>query len=121
MRHWMKFGRPRTAALVAVTGLLLSAAVAVPVLSSAWAADASTKYLGVFREATPTAIASGTVSRYGVTPASVMWFDSWATGNAFNTSEARALWSQGIMTHFTWEPWNTALGVNDANQIHLQD
>jgi Cellulose binding domain/Glycosyl hydrolase family 26 len=121
MRHWMGFGRPRTAALIAATGLLLGAAVAVPAMRSAWAADASTKYLGIFREASPTAIASGTISRYGVKPASVLWFDSWATGNAFNVSEARALASQGIMPHFTWEPWNTALGVSDPNQIHLQD
>src|SRR5689334_2483296 len=94
MRRWMGWGRGRRAALIAVTGLLLGAATAVPALRSAWAADASTKYLGIFREATPTSIASGTVSRYGVTPASVMWFDSWATGNAFNVSEARALVSQ---------------------------
>ena len=121
MSGWLKAGRRRTAALITVATLLAGTAVSVSALGSAWAADSSTKYLGIFREATPTTIASGTVSRYGVTPASVMWFDAWATGNAFNVTEAKALWKQGIMTHFTWEPWNTNLGVNDANQIHLKD
>lgn len=97
----------------------MCAALTIP--ARAAAADASTKYLGVFRETSPTQILSGTVSRYGVTPASVEWFDSWATGNAFNAAEARALWDQGVMTHFTWEPWNPALSVNDPGQIHLQD
>jgi len=91
-----------------------------PALSAA-AADASTKYLGVFRQTSPTDIGPGTVSRYGVTPASVQWFDSWATGNAFNTADARTLWNQGVMMHYTWEPWNPALSVSDPNQIHLQD
>lgn len=120
MKGRIKLGRFRTATIVTAAGLLLGAALTIPTLGAS-AADASTKYFGVFRETNPTAIASGTVSRYGVTPASVMWFDSWATGNAFNVSEAKALWSQGIMTDFTWEPWNTGLGVSDANQIHLQD
>jgi beta-mannanase len=110
--------RRTIAALCAATGLLLGAVVAVPASA---AADASTKYLGIFRESSPADIAAGTVSRYGVTPASVQWFDSWATGNAFNSAAAGALWNQGIVPHFTWEPWNTALSVGDANQIHLQD
>lgn len=110
----------RIATSCAAAGLLLTAALTIPA-SGAGAADASTKYLGIFREAAPTAIASGTVSRYGVAPASVQWFDSWATGRAFNTAEARTLWNQGIMSHFTWEPWNTSLSVNDPNQIRLQD
>jgi hypothetical protein len=33
------------------------------------------------------------VSHCGVTPASVMWFVPWATGNAFNVSAAKASWS----------------------------
>ncbi|WNV85140.1 cellulose binding domain-containing protein [Umezawaea sp. Da 62-37] len=97
----------------------MGAALAIPAISAA--ADTSTKYLGVFRETSPTEIPSGTVSRYGVTPASAQWFDSWATGNAFNAADARTLWNQGVMPHFTWEPWNPALGVNDPGQIHLQD
>jgi beta-mannanase len=96
--------------------------VALTTPTSATAADASTKYLGVFRETSPTEVPSGTAGRYGVTPASVEWFDSWASGNAFNAAAAKTLWNQGgIMTHFTWEPWNTALSVSDSNQIHLQD
>jgi beta-mannanase len=114
--------RRRRLALVAfcaTTSLLLGAAVAVT--ASAAAADASTKYLGIFREGAPMDTATGTASRYGVTPASVQWFDSWATGRAFDSAAARALWSRGIVPHFTWEPWNTALSVSDANQIHPQD
>ncbi|MEN3615997.1 cellulose binding domain-containing protein [Plantactinospora sp. ZYX-F-223] len=108
------------AALCAATSLLLGAVVTV-IIPPAAAADTSTKYLGIFRESSPTDIAAGTVSRYSVTPASVQWFDSWATGNAFDSAAARALWNQGIVPHFTWEPWNTALSVGDPNQIHLQD
>lgn len=120
MKRRRRFGRPRTVAIIAAAGALLAAALTIPAVVAS-AADASTKYLGVFRETNPTAIASGTVSRYGVTPASVLWFDSWASGNAFNVAEAKALWNQGVMTHYTWEPWDTSLGVSDANQIHLQD
>jgi beta-mannanase len=120
MKRRMKAGRLRTATIFTAAGLVLCAALIIPV-SGAGAADASTKYLGIFRETSPTQVAPGTVSRYGVTPASVQWFDSWATGNAFDTAAARTLWNQGIMPHFTWEPWNTALSVNDPNQIHLQD
>lgn len=61
------------------------------------------------------------LSRYGVAPASVQWFDNWASGDAFDAADARTLWSQGIMMDFTWEPWNPNLGVDDAGQIHLQD
>lgn len=100
---------------------LLAAATAIGASAPAGAADASTRYLGVFREATPTQIASGTSSDYGVTPASVLWFDAWSTGKAFPVDEAKALWRQGILPHYTWEPWNTSAGVNDAGQIKLRD
>jgi beta-mannanase len=113
-------GRLWKATVFSAAGILLATAITIPA-STAGAADASTKYLGIFREASPIEIASGTVSRYGVTPASVQWFDSWATGNAFNVAAASALWNQGIVPHYTWEPWNTALGVDDPDQIHLQD
>ena len=106
MKRRIKFGRLRTTSIFTAAGLLLCAALTIPALGAA-AADASTKYLGVFRQTSPTEIPSGTVSRYGVRPASVLWFDSWATGNAFNAAEARSLWNQGVMTHYTWEPWNT--------------
>jgi beta-mannanase len=112
-------GRFRTATALTAAALLLGMAL-TPATSSA-AADSSTKYLGVFRETSPTDVPSGTVSRYGVNPASVQWFDNWASGNAFNAGAARTLWNQGIMSHYTWEPWNPALGVADQNQIHLQD
>src|SRR4051794_10573811 len=85
-----------------VLGMSLSAA------DTASAANASTKYLTIFRETSPTAIADGTVSRYGVKPASALWFDSWGSGKAFPTSDAKTLWGQGVIPHFTWEPWNTA-------------
>jgi beta-mannanase len=120
MKRWIKARRLRTATFFVGAGLLLCAALTIPA-SGAGAADASTKYLGIFRETSPTEVGPGTVNRYGVTPASVQWFDSWATGNAFNATAARTLWNQGIMPHFTWEPWNTSLSVNDPNQIHLQD
>ncbi len=81
----------------------------------------TTRYLGMFRDGDPTAIATDARSLYGVTPASVMWFDSWATGRAFPVNEARMLWRRGIMPHYTWEPWNTALGPADPAQIHLRD
>jgi hypothetical protein len=84
--------------------------------------DASrTRYLGVFREEDPIGIAADVENLYHVTPASVMWFDSWASGLAFPVNEAKALWRRGIMPNYTWEPWNTALGLNDPGQIHLQD
>ncbi|WP_433220934.1 glycoside hydrolase family 26 protein [Dactylosporangium sp. CS-047395] len=80
-----------------------------------------TRFLGMFRDGDPTAIAADVKHLYGVTPASVMWFDSWASGRPFPVAEARALWRQGIMPHYTWEPWDTALGATDPAQIHLQD
>jgi hypothetical protein len=119
MSRSSRSGRFRTVAALIASGLLLGVGLTAPTGSAA--ADASTKYLGVFRETDPTQVPSGTVSRYGVTPASVQWFDSWGTGRAFNAAAARTLWSQGIMTHYTWEPWNTALGVADPGQLHLQD
>jgi beta-mannanase len=120
MRHLIKQKRLRTATTLAAAAALLFAAVTVPAMSAS-AADASTKYLGIFQQSSPTQIPSTTVSRYGVTPASVLWFDSWATGNAFNANDAKTLWNRGIMLHYTWEPWNTSLSVSDPNQIHLQD
>lgn len=119
MERRINLGRLRTTTLFTVAALVAGAALTLPAVNAA--ADTTTKYLGVFRESSPTEIGPGTVSRYGVTPASVQWFDSWATGNAFNAAAARTLWNQGIMAHFTWEPWNTSLSVNDPNQIHLQD
>jgi Cellulose binding domain/Glycosyl hydrolase family 26 len=117
--------RPRFTRQHRVAAALIAAAAVVAALGpgsvSQASAAGSTRYLGIFREATPTQIASATSSTYGVTPASVMWFNAWATGAAFPVAEAKALWSQGILPHFTWEPWNTSLGVNDAGQIHLQD
>src|SRR4051794_37470473 len=119
MKRWTRLGRRAAAAFVAA-GMLLGAALSIPA-RSAVAADASTKYLAIFRQTSPTEIPAGTASRYGVTPASAVWFDSWGTGNAFNAADAKSLWSQGVVLHYTWEPWNTALGVSDPNQIHLQD
>jgi hypothetical protein len=111
----------RSAAALAAAAAAIGLGAALGGAAPATAANASTKYLTIFRETTPSAIASGTVSKYGVTPASVLWFDNWASGNAFNTSEAKAVWAMGIMPHFTWEPWNPSLGVSDSAQIHLQD
>jgi Cellulose binding domain/Glycosyl hydrolase family 26 len=119
MKHRRSMGWRQTIGMLAVVGTLLGTVV----VNSAGPAGAAgtTKYFGVFREATPTQIAAATTSTYAVTPASVEWFDSWATGNAFPVSEARALWSKGILPHYTWEPWNAGLGVSAAGQIHLQD
>ncbi|HET9658415.1 MAG TPA: cellulose binding domain-containing protein [Kineosporiaceae bacterium] len=119
-RHAMAARPRRVLAAVAALALLLGVR-ALSTSSPASAADATTKYFGVFREGAPTQTASAASSAYGVTPASVMWFDSWATGKAFPVSEAKALWSRGIMPHYTWEPWDTALGANGAGQIKLQD
>ena len=113
-------GKSRLAVTLAVAGLLCGA-VMVTGAGTASAADTSTRYFGVFREASPTQIASSAATAFGVTPASVMWFDSWAADNAFPVAEARALWSRGIMPHFTWEPWNASLGATDSGQIHLSD
>ncbi|GAB2627695.1 hypothetical protein Aab01nite_81320 [Paractinoplanes abujensis] len=108
--------------------LTVAAAAGALVVSEAAGASAApvrgpvaTRYLGVFQEKDPTATAADVSRQYGVTPASVMWFDSWASGRAFPVTEARQLWRRGIMPHYTWEPWNTALGVNDPAQIHLTD
>jgi hypothetical protein len=75
----------------------------------------------MFREEDPAAIPGDVKSLYGVTPASVMWFDSWASGQAFPVDAAKTLWRHGIMPHYTWEPWNTALSPTDPGQIHLAD
>jgi len=120
MKRRIDLGRLRTTTLFTAAILLLTAALAIPAMSAS-AATAATKYFGVFRETSSAAVPAGTVTRYGVNPASVMWFDSWASGNAFNVADAKTLWSQGIMPNFTWEPWNTTLSVSDPNQIHLQD
>ena len=108
--------------------LTAAAAAGALVVSGADAASAAprtgaspTRFLGMFRDEDPTAIAADVKSQYGVTPASVMWFDSWASGQAFPVAEARQLWRRGVMPHYTWEPWNTALGPNDPAQIHLLD
>jgi hypothetical protein len=109
---------------------LLTAAAAAGALVVSDAAGASAtpgrgaaaaRYLGVFQEKDPTATAADVKPRYGVVPASVMWFDSWATGRAFPVAEARQLWRHGIMPHYTWEPWDTTLGPADPAQIHLTD
>jgi Cellulose binding domain/Glycosyl hydrolase family 26 len=117
-RPTSRAGRP--AVLVALLGIGLLAGLLGGTGAAGAAAD-PTKYLGIFREAAPTAIASGTSTTYGVEPASVVWFDNWASGNAFPVSEARALWSRGILPHYTWEPWNPALAVGAGGQITLQD
>src|SRR5690242_1697291 len=96
---WVSARWRLTTALIAVAGLTTGAALIAP--GPASAADASTKYLTIFREEAPTSVPADTMSRYGVTPASVLWFDAWGTGNAFNASAARTLWSQGILPHFT--------------------
>jgi hypothetical protein len=119
-RHAMVVRPRRVLAVVAALALLLGARV-LSTSGPASAADTTTKYFGVFREQTPTQIASTASSAYGVTPASVMWFDSWATKKAFPASEAKALWSRGIMPHYTWEPWDAALGATGAGQIKLQN
>src|SRR3954468_20584103 len=115
MQRRSPFGRLRSAIVFAAAGLLLAATLTTLTVPDAAAADTSTKYLGVFRETSPTEVPAGTVSRYGVTPASVLWFDSWATGRAFDTAAAKSLWNQGIMAHFTWEPWDTGLSATDPN------
>jgi hypothetical protein len=115
-------GRRIVGAMVLAGALLGTAAIStIGAAGPADAATPTTKYLGVFRETTPTQIAAGTTSTYGVTPASVVWFDAWSTGRAFAVDEAKALWSAGIVPHFTWEPWNPSLGLTDPGQIHLQD
>jgi hypothetical protein len=114
-------GRGFRAATILTAIGLLAGAVLVALAPGASAADASTKYLGIFRQTSPAEIAPGTVSRYGATPASVLWFDSWATGNAFDAAGARTLWAQGLLMHFTWEPWDPGLSATDPGQIHLQD
>jgi hypothetical protein len=101
----------------------VAAATVAPAISgttAAAAAPAPTRYLGMFREEDPTVAAANVKHLYGVTPASVMWFDSWASGHPFPVEEARMLWRHGIMPHYTWEPWDPALGPNDPAQIHLQ-
>ena len=119
MTRWIRFGHARTVVAVLTAGLVLGSGLSMS--APATAADASTKYFAAFREATPTSIASQVTAQNGIAPASVMWFDSWSTNNAFPVSEAKALWAQGILPHYTWEPWNPSLGVSDTGQIHLQD
>src|SRR4051812_18728644 len=104
--------------LYAVT---LALALTVGSTGTASAAVPSTRYLGVFQEGAPTSIADSVQNAYGVTPASVMGFDSWGRGRPLPADDAEMLWRRGIVPHYPWEPWNTALGPNDAGQIHLAD
>ena len=106
-----------------VLGSALAGAAAVAGVASPAAAQqaVATRYLGMFRETEPTAIAAEVELLYNVTPASVMWFDAWGTGLPFPVAAARALWEEGILPHYTWEPWTTSLGPTDPGQISLQD
>ncbi|UQU66901.1 hypothetical protein COUCH_11780 [Couchioplanes caeruleus] len=113
--------RRRTLLGAAVTAGALVATPSAAVAATTGRSGSSTRYLGVFRDGDPATIAADVRSQYGVTPASVMWFDSWASGRPFPVDEARLLWRHGIMPHYTWEPWNTALGPTDPGQIHLTD
>jgi hypothetical protein len=108
-------------AMAAAVAVLTVAAVAPAVAAPAVAAPASTRHLGLFREEPATSTAANAKLLYGVTPSSVMWFDAWGSGRPFPVDAARALWQQGIMPHYTWEPWDTALGPAGPAQIHLQD
>ena len=84
------------------------------------AASSPTRFSGLFREVDDKAgVPAASRHDYGVTPASVMWFDNWGSGAAFPLAQARSLWSQGVMPHYTWEPWNPALGLTDPAQITL--
>jgi len=121
MRRRTLLGTAAAAATLAISDAGRAGAHVPSVATGAGGGASPTRYLGVFREGDPTAVASAVESLYDVTPASVMWFDSWASGLAFPVNEANALWRRGIMPHYTWEPWNTALGANDPGQIHLQD
>jgi glycosyl hydrolase family 26 len=96
-------------------------AAVVLMFGTAGAAPAPTRYLGIFQDGDPAAVAASVKGTYGVTPASVMWFDSWASGQPFPVDAAKAMWRSGVMPHYTWEPWNTALGPNDPGQIKLSD
>jgi hypothetical protein len=111
----------RRTLLCTVAAAAVAPAISGATASAAAAAVAPTRYLGMFREGDPATTAADVKSLYGVTPASVMWFDSWASGRPFPVDQARTLWRCGVMPHYTWEPWDTALGPNDPAQIHLQD
>src|SRR6185369_4239111 len=95
--RWGGMMRRRTllGTAAAAVGLAMSDAAGAQA-APACGSGSATRYLGVFREEAPTAIAANVESRYGVTPAGVMWFDSWASGLAFPVSEAKALWRHGI-------------------------
>ncbi|GAA0553808.1 hypothetical protein GCM10010172_40480 [Paractinoplanes ferrugineus] len=110
-----------TAVALVVAGAGVADAATGPGPAGADRAGAPTRYLGMFRDGEPATVATEVKTLYDVTPASVMWFDSWASGKPFPVDQARTLWRQGIMPHYTWEPWNTALGPNDPGQIHLTD
>ncbi|MBU2663865.1 hypothetical protein KOI35_10230 [Actinoplanes bogorensis] len=103
--------------------LYAASATIASVAGFAGPADAAprTRYLGMFREQDAGTVAADVHRLYGVTPASVMWFDAWGTGRPFPVGTAREMWRQGIMPHYTWEPWDTALGATDPAQIHLSD
>src|SRR3954453_3864333 len=104
--------RIRALLCAAAAALALVVSGSGPAVAGPGRDPAPTRYLGMFREEDPTAIAADVAATYGVTPASVMCFDSWASGRPFPVTQARELWRHGIMPHYTWEPWNTALGPN---------
>jgi len=106
-------------ALAAALGLGLT--TALPGAAAPSAPDGGT-FLGVFRELTPyTAVADEFRADTGITPASVQSFEAFALDRPFPTQQARDLWDRGILLHWTWEPWSTALSATDPGQITLQD
>ncbi len=104
-----------------LTAAMAAAALVIADPDAAGAAPRRSRFLGMFREEDPAAIPGDVRNLYGVTPASVMWFDSWASGQPFPVDAAKALWRRGIMPNYTWEPWNTALAPTDPGQIFLTD
>ena len=79
-------------------------------------------FFGIFRERDDHAKIPDEVARdLRFKPASVMWYTSWKGQPAFPKTEVLALAQQGVVPHLTWEPWDASLGINDPNQIKLND
>ena len=108
------------AAIAVVAGGVVPAGAATSPAAVAQVAGPN-RFLGVFQTGQPGTVPAEVKARYGATPASVMWFDSWGTGAKFPVADAKKLWRQGVMPHYTWEPWYTDLGPNDPGQIKLAD
>lgn len=113
-------GAVPVAAALTAAGIVTGAPAAVA--ATGGPLSVQLRFTGLFREVADQATVPAAARRdYGATPASVMWFDNFGSGNPFPVTVAQRLWTQGVMAHYTWEPWYPEFGAAGAGQIGLAD